>query len=43
MTEQAADIEEITGAAADIENPFARAEVEFEVADTPEIGLDPAR
>ena len=41
VTEQATDVEKITGAAADIENPLTRAEVEAEIAHAPEIGVNP--
>src|SRR5439155_13787266 len=43
VTEQAGDVEEIAGAAPDIENPFAAANIELQIANPPQILVDPNR
>ena len=41
MAEPAVDVEEVAGAAADIEDAFACAEIELEIAHTADVDLEP--
>ena len=42
MTEELRDVEKVSCAAAQIENPFGTRHIEFELANSPDVDTDPA-